>query len=225
MASLIPDSDLGSRLLNAFKQSWEHAGGVLVESVRYANSEEGYKAAIREVFSLAQSEARAAALRRLLQRPLVFTAKPRADLDGVMLVAGPAEGRQIIPEFGQLGVDTLPIYATSAIFSGAVSATADSDLGDLTFGSMPWLLGTEDRELRAALNRRLPRQRTDFQRFYALGADAYRIAKMLSRFAIPGGNEISGATGRTLALDGNGRVKRTLTWARYRNGVPQLLTN
>lgn len=225
MASLIPNSDLGSRLANAFKQSWEHAGGVLVESARYANSEEGYKAAIREVFSLAQSEARAAALRRLLQRPLVFTAKPRADLDGVMLVAGPTEGRQIIPQFGQLGVDTLPLYATSAIFSGTVSAQADSDLGDITFGSMPWLLGTEDRELRDALNRHLPRQRTDFQRFYALGADAYRIAKTLSRFAIPGGNEISGATGRTLALDGNGRVKRTLTWARYRDGVPQLLTN
>ena len=57
------------------------AQSISADGARYANAEDGYKAAIREVFSLAQSEARAAALRRLLQRQLVFTAQRRTDVE------------------------------------------------------------------------------------------------------------------------------------------------
>ncbi|MGH8598974.1 MAG: penicillin-binding protein activator, partial [Gammaproteobacteria bacterium] len=118
MAMMTPNNELGARLSTAFRARWENLGGVVVEESHYSSNVAAYKTAIRQTFSLAQSEGRAAALRRILQRPLEFVSRPRADLDAIMLVALPIDARQIIPQFRYLGVDHLPIYSTSHVFAG-----------------------------------------------------------------------------------------------------------
>ncbi len=221
MACIVPNSDLGSRIRTAFIDTWGHLGGVLVEDSRYSNSTAAYKAAIKETFSLAQSEARAASLRRTLQRAFVFVAKPRPDLDAVMLVAEPVAARQIMPQFRFLGVDHLPIYATSQIFDGAINPGADQDLDSIYFSAMPWSLNAQDRELRSILNHHWARLSAAHQRLFAFGVDAYRIMKTLPQMSRDPNFAVAGATG-LLRRDTTGRIKRALTWAVFRGGVPRL---
>ncbi len=221
MACIVPNSDLGTRIRAAFVDTWAHLGGVLIEDSHYSDSTAAYKTAIKETFSLAQSEARATSLRRTLQRPLVFVAKPRPDLDAVMLVADPVAARQIMPQFRFLGVDHLPIYATSQIFDGVLDPAADQDLDSIYFGSMPWNLGAQDRELREVLNRHWADLGAAHRQLFAFGMDAYRIMKALPQMSRDPEFALKGATG-LLRRDANGRIKRTLTWAVFRSGIPRL---
>jgi outer membrane PBP1 activator LpoA protein len=222
MACIIPNTELGTRIKTAFVDEWGRLGGTLVEESAYNNSVSDYKASIRKTFSLAQSEARAAQLRRILNRPIVFVSKPRPDLDAIMLVADPIAARQIIPQFRYLGVDHLPIYATSQVFSGDVDASADQDLDAVIFGAMPWSLGAQDRALRDTLNRHWPRLNATERSLFAFGMDAYRITKALPQMAQTSEHALAGATG-LLRREPSGRIKRALAWAVFRGGVPRLL--
>ena len=221
MACIVPNSEIGARIRTAFAQTWAHLGGVLVEQSSYTNSVSAYKAAIKDIFSLAQSEARATFLRRTLQRQIVFVSKPRPDLDAVMLVADPVPARQIMPQFRYLGLDKLPIYATSQIFDGAINPHADQDLDAVIFNAMPWSLHTQDRELHNTLNQHWARLSATHRRLFAFGMDAYRIVKALPQMSRDPAYVLAGATG-TLRRDTAGRIKRSLTWAVFRGGVPRL---
>lgn len=223
MAVIIPNTDLGTRIRTAFAQRWTELGGALVEESRYSGSVDSYKRSIRETFSLAQSEARAMRLRRLLNRPLVFVSKPRPDLDAIMLVADPVSGRQIIPQFRFLGVDRTPIYATSHIFAGNSNAKADQDLDGVAFGTMPWHLGLRDASLRDLSRRHWPRAGATEQSLFAFGVDAYRVAHSLRELASVPGHSIQGATG-DLRRDEAGRIRRSLAWAAFRGGVARPLS-
>ena len=99
MIAMVPANELGQRLQGAFTERWRALGGTVVEEVSFQNNVGAYAAAVRQTFGLQQSEARAAALRRLLQRALVAEARRRDDVDGIMLSAPPVEARQILPQF------------------------------------------------------------------------------------------------------------------------------
>ena len=51
--------------------------------------------------------------------------------------------------------------------------------------------------------------------------DAYRIVKALPQMSRDPAYVLAGATG-TLRRDTAGRIKRSLTWAVFRGGVPRL---
>lgn len=223
MAYIVPGSDIGTRIKTSFEKKWAELGGSLVNAATYGNSVSAYKAAIRETFSLAQSEARAAHLRRLLSRPVVFFSRPRPDLDAIMLVADPVAARQIIPQFRYLGVDHLPIYATSQVFSGRVNPAADQDLDSVIFGAMPWSLGARDTDLAQTMRRHWSSFSVSEQTLFAFGVDAYRLTKSLGGLARDQTQQLNGATGE-LRRDPEGRIRRALTWAQFRGGIPRLLT-
>jgi outer membrane PBP1 activator LpoA protein len=222
MACIVPESVLGERVLKAFAAAWTASGGVIIEQSRYGNSVPEYKNAIRRSFSLAQSEARAASLRRLLRRQLVFVARARPDLDAIMLVAEPVSARQIMPQFRYLGVDHLPIYATALVYGGAVNPRADQDLDGIRFAAMPWVLGTSDRELRAVVGAHWRHPGYALQPFFALGVDAYRLTRALPTLRGSPGVTLAGATG-ALRIDAESRIHRALEWAVFRGGAPRLL--
>lgn len=221
MLAMVPASDLGGRVLAAFAARWQALGGTLVDSVRFHSDASSYANAVRATFGLAQSEARASALRRLLKRPIVSEARRRDDIDGILLSASPVEARQILPQFRFLRAADLPIYATSHVFSGVRDPGADQDLNGVMFGDAPWLLGVGDRALKEVYDRQW-RAGVDASRFFAFGADACRIIPYLAQMRAQPGMRIAGATGQ-LYLDGISLVRRRLTWARFVNGSPQLL--
>ncbi len=221
MIAMAPANDLGWRLLSAFTARWQALGGTVVEQVRFQSSVDAYAAAVRQTFGLRQSEARAAALRRLLQRKLVFEPRRRDDVDGIMLSAPPVEARQILPQFRYFGANDLPIYATSIVYGGTRNPVADQDLNGVMFGDSPWMLGTGDQALKQVFATYWRGNSSDL-RFFAFGADAFRIIPYLAQMRVQQGMRVSGASGN-LYLDRDGLVRRSLTWARFSGGVPVLL--
>lgn len=221
MITMVPSNELGERIVTAFSTRWLELGGTLVDRVRFQSSVKSYAAAVRQTFGLQQSEARAAALRRLLKRALVSEARRRDDVDAILLSAPPVEARQILPQFRFLGADNLPIYATSGIYAGAPNPGADRDLDGVMFGDSPWVLGTGDQGLKRVFGDYW-RGGISGLRFFAFGADAYRIIPYLGQMRAQPSMRVAGASGQ-LYIDRAGLVRRSLTWARFAGGSPRLL--
>lgn len=62
---------------------------------------------------------------------------------------------------------------------------------------------------------------TEIGKLYALGADAFLVTQQLPQLLQQ--QKLNGETG-VLSLGPNRRISRDLTWARFNNGVPQLIT-
>jgi hypothetical protein len=112
---------------------------------------------------------------------------------------------------------SLPIYATSLVHTGT-DALARLELNGVYFVDMPWLLAPDHP---AVLSYARPEQASlEYQRFYALGIDAYRIAQELLR---PRGEPtIDGVTG-TISLDRERRLVREPIAAQFQQGEARLL--
>ncbi len=136
----------------------------------------------------------------------------RADM--VFLALGHAEARSARPYLG-----TIPLYATSSVHGGDLGPLAGHDLGGILFVDMPWLLEPDHPRITA-----FPRSKTpvsaELDRLYALGIDAWRIARQL----LEGVRELrlDGVTGR-LMLGADGVIERELVTGRYTEGRVQLL--
>ncbi len=134
------------------------------------------------------------------------------NVDAVFLALGHAEARNVRPYLGNL-----PVYATSGVHGGDLGPLAGHDLNGVQFVDMPWLLEPEHPQIAA-----YPRSGTpvsaELDRLYALGIDAWRIAKQL----LDGTRDIrlNGVTGR-LRLGEDGLIERELVTGRYTGGRAQ----
>ena len=86
---------------------------------------------------------------------------------------------------------------------------------------MPWVLQEDDLtlQLKTSLETHWP-QRTSppWTRFYGLGFDAYRLVPLLYN-QLEGFSSVSALSGE-LSLGEDGRVRRRLPFAQFRNGRP-----
>lgn len=133
--------------------------------------------------------------------------------DMYFLALGHAEARAARPYLGNI-----PLYATSSVHAGDQGALAGFDLNGVKFIDMPWLL---DPNHAAVMVYPRPAQRgsAEFERLYALGIDAWRVAGLLL-----GGSRdlrLDGVTGQ-LALGAEGYIERELVSGRYADGRPRL---
>ena len=110
-------------------------------------------------------------------------------------------------------LDALPVYATSHIHPGNLGLLAGFDLEQVRFMDMPWILQPDhpavmiyqQRELQADL---------DLERLYALGIDAFRVARgLLDGSPVP----LDGVTGR-LTVSSDRYYVRELTRAQFIDG-------
>ncbi|SEO30658.1 hypothetical protein SAMN05428959_106215 [Duganella sp. CF517] len=115
----------------------------------------------------------------------------------------------------------LPVYGTSALNPGATMAFAGPELDGVRLLDLPWQV---QRDHPAVMVYPHPVQAgtADMERLYALGIDAYRVAREISRR--PAGRfHIDGVTGR-LTVDfgqGTSSFERIEQPAIYKNGAPQ----
>ena len=218
---LVPNTELGTRLLAAFEARWQQLGGELLGSARFNRNVGSYAESVKRLFGLSESQARATALVRLLGRPIAFDMQTRDDVDAVIMAAAPLDARQILPQFRYFGTDAIPIYATSLINEGALDTRADKDLDGVMFGDTPWTLGQGNPALRAAANRYWRLSPAE-QRLFAFGADAWRMVNTAGLLSAGSTQRLSGATGE-LWLGEQGIVHRRLVWARFADGKPQPL--
>ncbi|MEW9899415.1 penicillin-binding protein activator [Chitinivorax sp. PXF-14] len=108
--------------------------------------------------------------------------------EAIFLALDSRKARLARPYLGSL----IPTYATSQVHNGKLNAPINQDLVGVQFVDMPWLVDRQN-ELVAAYPVSDKALSADFDRLYALGIDAYRLAARLARGQAPAGLE--GVTG------------------------------
>lgn len=109
---------------------------------------------------------------------------------------------------------TLPLYGTSLVNPGEATPLVGFDLAGVRFLDMPWML-QPDHPAVMVYPRADYRDDIEFDRLYALGIDAYRIALLLLT-GVPN-TALDGVTGR-LTLGRDLQFTRTLTAAQFNDG-------
>lgn len=219
-AVLVPDSDWGRRLLEAFTQRFEELGGSVLTTQQYPTNVDDYSRQIRALFNLDDSYARLRDLEHILGTKLNFMPYRRQDIDMIFLAATHRAARGIIPALKFHHAGDLPVYATSHVYSGSLDRNADRDLDGVIFCDLPWTL-TSNNVYKTSFDSTWKDQRV-YTRLFALGVDAYNIVQNLKYMQAHDYARFSGETGN-ISVDANQRLHRELLWAQFKNGVPVYL--
>jgi outer membrane PBP1 activator LpoA protein len=110
---------------------------------------------------------------------------------------------------------SMPIYATS-LANASADALGRLELNGVTFVDMPWLLLPDHPAVLSYARPDNMQANLEFQRFYALGIDAYRIAQIL---VTPGAEfELLDGVSGTITLDRERRFSRESVAAQFSQG-------
>jgi outer membrane PBP1 activator LpoA protein len=117
----------------------------------------------------------------------------------------------------------LPVYATSLVHATPDSKT-NFELNGVIFVDMPWMLVADHPAVLSYARPETGGQSTmEFQRFYAVGIDAYRLAQDLLK-PRPDFAPLDGVTG-SISLGRDRRFMRELIPAQFVQGEPKVLTD
>jgi outer membrane PBP1 activator LpoA protein len=222
--ALLPESDWGERVYTAFADEWQRLGGVILDTRRYDDSKTDHGKIISDLLKLDSSQARHQQLSRQLGVAFEFEPRRREDVDFFFLLASPNQARLIRPQLSFYRATTIPVYATSRVYSGQPNAAQDADMNGIIFCDMPWMLDqdTNWQHLQQAIRDFWPLDASRYARLYALGIDAYRLVPYLGRGYGGMFGAYRGVTGN-LTLTSQGLISRSLHCAEFRQGVPVLL--
>ncbi|TBV07297.1 penicillin-binding protein activator [Phytopseudomonas dryadis] len=207
--ALVPRGDWGDRVLNAFRQSWQAAGGTLL-GAEHIDQPVDMARQIADLFQLRGTAGGAAG-----------EPSRRQDVDFIFLAATPQQAQQIKPTLAYQYAGEVPVYATSHLFSGSMNAAQYRDLEGIRFCETPWLLDVND-PLRQQVNSQWPQAGGSLGRLYAMGVDAFRLAPRLGQLKVLPDNRVAGLSG-SLGLNPAQRIERQLPWAEFRGGQVQRL--
>lgn len=223
-AVIVPTGPWGERVYNAFKERWEFMGGKIVASQSYDSNKNDFSAPLKTLLDIDKSRSRYVQLARTLKKPVKYTPRRRMDIDFIFLAAFPKQARAIRPQLKFFHATDVPVYATSHIFTGNINQEKDRDMDGMVFGDMPWVLAetTAHRSLRTDIEREISDAGNSFQRLYALGIDAFSILGALGPLRNYSYERYDGETG-SLSVDAQQRVRRQLTWVKFRSGQPTSL--
>lgn len=217
--ALVPSGDWGARVLQAFREELEAGGGALLGTETIAGRDLGNTA--QSLLRLDASTARHRRLQSVLDMPLAFQARRRADVDFIFMPGTAATLRQWRPQLRFQGAGDIPAYATSEAFDGR----AGDELQGLIFPDIDWMIAPQSPLVAAvrtattdAFGDTAPRSR-----LFALGHDAWLLHAALRAGRSPSpAAPLTGVTG-TLFVDEEGRVHRSLRFARIDDGQVKLL--
>jgi uncharacterized protein len=216
--ALLPNSDLGNRLLASFRDEFQALGGQLLAAGTYDPEARDFSVPITTLLNVSGSNQRFRRLTANLRTPIEFEPRRRQDADMLFIAASPSTGRQLAPQLRFHYAGDIPTYATSDIYD-ASRANPDNDLNGLYFPDAPWLLNPSQdaQQLKSTLARYWP-QRTPWIRLYGMGYDAYDLIPALYNHLAPAPTmqSVSGE----LWLDEAGRIHRHLLLAQFRDGRP-----
>ena len=218
--ALVPRGEWGDRVLEAFRQSWQAQGGTLIAAEHVDEPVELAKQ-IANLFQLRESEARTKRLKNTLGVSVASQPARRQDVDFIFLAATPQQAQQIKPTLAFQYAGDVPVYATSHLFTGALSQAQYQDMDGIMFCETPWLLNS-DEPLRQQVSEQWPQAGGSLGRLYAMGADAFSLAPRLTQLKALPDTQIDGLSGN-LSLNPAQRIERQLPWAMFSNGQVQRL--
>ena len=219
-----PATSWGERIYNAFQSAWEQLGGRNLEHIRLGEDSQEYSAAIEQLLNIDNSEQRSKILKAKLNRKLHYEPRRRQDADFIFIAANPVIGRQLMPHLRYYRAEDLDVYSISNIYTGNSNTRADSDMNNLIFPDMPWIVDPSRKysSLQTKLNNYRNLTNSNFKRLYAFGIDAYNLIPQLGKLANDPSLSYKGETG-IIKLDPSGKIQRKLTWVKFVDGVPQLI--
>lgn len=116
-AVLVPDTNWGRRVENAFVSSYGGRGGRVVQVLRYANQSVSYNRVVSNLMN-AVSES----------------------VDMIFLAGSPTQARMVYPIVARQNIANKPVYATSHIFSGSEAPSLDANLNGIIYTEIPWII-------------------------------------------------------------------------------------
>lgn len=213
-------SDWGRRVSTAASNDWARLGGKIVAQTAVPVTSDHFTHAIRRLFHLDHSAARAAALKKVLTHRLPFKAIPRRrqDVDVIFLFCSRSQAQVINPQIDFLYGHDLPVFSTSHLYHGTQDRLIDLDLDGIILGDMPWILGSNGpRAFRAGgTNNPNTYRGTPLDRLFALGMDAYALSSRITALRTIPEARYAGFSGQ-LSSDGSGVIRRKLMWAQFQN--------
>jgi len=203
------------RALAAFAQRFAQRGGEVIASAELPDGSPNFAPVLQRAFGRLVAPVPPALLYSIQGEP------PEPDFEGVFLALRPSQARLLISQLKLIGIEGLPMFATSVIQGSESDQRLDRELDGIEFTTLPWLVdvavGVLPREYLAG---ELGSAQGPAARLFAFGIDAFRLAAYLHHLGTVRGTSIHGATGE-LSLDGFGQVQRVPAWARFRNGRAQ----
>ena len=215
------NSDRGDRGAAALKAVWEQSGGVIVEQEKIT-ADSDLAAILSRMLRVTNQQVATAKtyFNRTLTaeeaEELAFLGR-REDTECLFLLAPASQARQIRPLLAFYLANDLPVYATSDIHDLTSTQRQSRDLDGIYFAEIPWLLDTHN-PLRAQLLRNAQYSEMQrYERFIALGIDAFSVYPELVRMDRTPQLQITAATG-TLTLDAKQQIRRQPSLARFIKG-------
>ncbi len=220
------NDEFGTRVFNAFSDEWTQMGGKVLEKVEYNPGTTDFVTPIKQLLNIDSSDQRYQALRQKLSRNILFNNRLREDAEFIFVVANNLTARQIVPHLKFFRAEVIPIYTTSAVYTGNINPQIDNDLNGVEFVDIPWLLSenNDQNSLPSQIQNNWDSDSSIFPRYYAFGVDAFRLVSRVGDLMLKASNKYQGETGE-LFMSEDGRLRRNLNWARFENGRPVPLTS
>ncbi len=216
---LSTNANWGQRSAAAFIETWQSLGGTVVSQSKFLGNGD-YSDVVKAALQIDESEKRARELRRLLGKEFEFEPRRRQDIDVIFLIARPSDARQIKPTLAFHYAGSLPVYASSHVYSGAEDIKSDRDLNGVMFSTLPWVINEESAE-KQLINTTV-KPSASYQKLYALGVDSFQLYPRLRQLQESPQVRFYGATG-SMYLGENNRIEREQLWAIIKNGKVQAM--
>jgi outer membrane PBP1 activator LpoA protein len=222
---MTPAGQWGKNVATAFEQAWTAHHNIVVGTLTF-DSNKILTNDIGKVLHIDESNARQAALQRLVGHKLKFSPRRRQDVDIIFINAFPAQAREILPLLRFYYAGSIPVYATSIVYTGMPNAQHDKDLNNLQFTIMPWVITPtlEAQALRKQAETLWSKNFKSNSQLYGFGIDAYDAMIRLNQTKKLPANGLPGNSG-TLMLQKDHRIRANLLWAQFQQGLPVVSTN
>lgn len=219
----------GENQANIISNNWQSLGGE-ISDVSLFNPKANLNKQISAAFNIDLSQQRAMNLKNILREKFKFIPRRRKDIDLIFLIAAPIQARQIKPLINFYFASNIPVYSTSAIYSGIPNSSLDRDLDGIIFCDIPWILN-KDKDLPSilpVLKRKIislwSNSYKRYSRLYALGIDSFYLMLNINQLSNNPESGIAGATGE-FYIDNYLHIYRKLNWAKFAKGFPKPLSN
>ncbi len=212
-----PEGVWGESISQSFVSHWRSLGGMVVDTLSYAKDEK-MDESIQRLLKVSESQSRRLALSKVLHQRLKFIPRRRQDFDVIFMLAYPSKARQIKPLLRYFYAGSVPVYSPSLIYAGKPNVHDDMDLNGIVFTDMPWMLQKNHRFIQKSW----PEQFNSYNRLFAMGKDAYLLSGQLNQLTLFPALGLEDNTGR-LYLNRQRKIKRKLSFARFKSGLPKSL--
>ncbi|WP_427979950.1 penicillin-binding protein activator [Agarivorans sp.] len=214
---LVPQSNLGKRMAEAFTNEWQLHSEVPVDVINYANRND-LQRAIRKLLHTDLSQQRVSQFEQIIGHNVESELRSRRDANALYVVGDNTETK-LIKAF--IDVTISPFASTPRLYASSRSydkndETSENELEGLYVSEMPWIL--EQQSVNAIRHQQLWPSSSDTQkRLYGLGYDAFQLIHQLAQMRGYSDYQLNGLTGK-LSVNQQGVISRQLTWTQFHNG-------